>query len=78
MENMTSNNGQTKLHYTVPTRGLIGFSTEFMTMTKGYGILNHTYNTSFFASSFRKRYIHTISIIAVSAAMKVNRIFSYG
>ena len=43
MENMGSNNGQTKLHYTVPTRGLIGFSTEFMTMTKGYGILNHTY-----------------------------------
>ena len=43
MENMISNNGQTKLHYTVPTRGLIGFSTEFMTMTKGYGILNHTY-----------------------------------
>ena len=43
MENMTSNDGQVKLHYTVPTRGLIGFSTEFMTMTKGYGILNHTY-----------------------------------
>lgn len=43
MENMSSDNGQTKLSYTVPTRGLIGFSTEFMTMTKGYGILNHTY-----------------------------------
>ena len=43
MENMTSVDGQVKLHYTVPTRGLIGFSTEFMTMTKGYGILNHTY-----------------------------------
>lgn len=43
MENMTSTDGQVKLHYTVPTRGLIGFSTEFMTMTKGYGILNHTY-----------------------------------
>ena len=43
MENMSSNNGQTRLQYTVPTRGLIGFSTEFMTMTKGYGILNHTY-----------------------------------
>ncbi len=43
MENMTSIDGQVKLHYTVPTRGLIGFSTEFMTMTKGYGILNHTY-----------------------------------
>ena len=43
MENMTSKENQVKLHYTVPTRGLIGFSTEFMTMTKGYGILNHTY-----------------------------------
>ena len=43
MENMTTTDGQVKLHYTVPTRGLIGFSTEFMTMTKGYGILNHTY-----------------------------------
>ena len=43
MENMTSSENQVKLHYTVPTRGLIGFSTEFMTMTKGYGILNHTY-----------------------------------
>ena len=43
MENMVSSENQVKLHYTVPTRGLIGFSTEFMTMTKGYGILNHTY-----------------------------------
>ena len=43
MENMTSAENQVKLQYTVPTRGLIGFSTEFMTMTKGYGILNHTY-----------------------------------
>ncbi len=43
MENMISTDNQVKLHYTVPTRGLIGFSTEFMTMTKGYGILNHTY-----------------------------------
>ncbi len=43
MENMATKDGEVKLHYTVPTRGLIGFSTEFMTMTKGYGILNHTY-----------------------------------
>ena len=43
MENMTSSENQVKIHYTVPTRGLIGFSTEFMTMTKGYGILNHTF-----------------------------------
>ena len=43
MENMSNVGNQVKLHYTVPTRGLIGFSTEFMTMTKGYGTLNHTY-----------------------------------
>jgi len=45
MKNMLSTNGQTKLHYIVPTRGLIGFMTEFMTMTKGYGIINHTFDS---------------------------------
>jgi GTP-binding protein TypA/BipA len=43
MENMDTFEGQVTLNYIVPTRGLIGFSTEFMTMTKGYGIINHTY-----------------------------------
>ncbi len=43
MENMTSRDGQTRLNYIVPSRGLIGFSTDFMTMTKGYGIINHTF-----------------------------------
>lgn len=43
MENMTNHDGQVRLAYTIPSRGLIGFTTEFMTMTKGYGIMNHTY-----------------------------------
>ena len=43
MENMTTNENQVRLNYTMPSRGLIGFSTEFMTMTKGYGMINHTY-----------------------------------
>ena len=43
MENMHNSENQVRLSYTVPSRGLIGFSTEFMTMTKGYGIINHTY-----------------------------------
>ena len=43
MENMTNINNLVRLLYTVPSRGLIGFSTDFMTMTKGYGILNHTF-----------------------------------
>ena len=43
MENMTSNNGQTRVNYVIPSRGLIGFSTDFMTLTRGYGIINHTF-----------------------------------
>ena len=43
MENMSNINGQTRLLYTIPSRGLIGFSTDFMTLTKGYGIMSHSF-----------------------------------
>ncbi len=43
MESMTNFENQVRLIYTIPSRGLIGFSTEFMTLTKGYGIMNHTF-----------------------------------
>ncbi len=43
MENMEHIENQVRLQYTVPSRGLIGFMTEFMTMTKGYGMINHTF-----------------------------------
>ena len=43
MENMTNVNNLVRLNYTIPSRGLIGFSTDFMTMTRGYGIINHTF-----------------------------------
>jgi GTP-binding protein len=45
MENMQPFDTQTKLLYTVPSRGLIGFTTEFMTLTKGYGILSHAFKS---------------------------------
>ena len=38
-------NGQTRLIFNVLARGLIGYSTEFMSMTKGYGIINHTFDS---------------------------------
>ena len=44
MENMTNYNNLVRLTYTIPSRGLIGFTTDFMTMTKGYGIINHTFS----------------------------------
>ncbi len=43
MENMINYENQIRLLYTIPSRGLIGFMTEFMTMTKGYGIINHSF-----------------------------------
>ena len=43
MDNMTHIGSLTRITYTIPSRGLIGFSTNFMTLTKGYGIMNHTF-----------------------------------
>ncbi len=43
MVNMNNHGNSVRLNYVVPSRGLIGFMTEFMTMTKGYGIINHTF-----------------------------------
>ena len=43
MENMTTVNSLTRLSYVIPSRGLIGFMTYFMTITSGYGIINHTF-----------------------------------
>lgn len=42
MINMTSAiNGYTRLEFLIPSRGIIGFRSEFMTDTKGNGIMNH-------------------------------------
>ncbi len=41
--NMENFENQSRLTYKVPSRGLLGFMTDFMTMTKGYGIINHTF-----------------------------------
>ncbi|HDK4640691.1 TPA: translational GTPase TypA [Staphylococcus aureus] len=39
----TTDNGLTRLIFNVPARGMIGYTTEFMSMTRGYGIINHTF-----------------------------------
>jgi GTP-binding protein len=36
--------GRVRLDYTVPSRGLIGFQTEFRTMTRGTGLLHHVFD----------------------------------
>lgn len=46
MQNMINKgDGQVRMDFLVPSRGLIGYTTEFMAQTKGYGILNHTFDS---------------------------------
>ena len=44
METMSNTETQTRVIYQIPSRGLIGFNTDFMTVTKGYGIINHSFS----------------------------------
>lgn len=39
----TGDDGTTRLRFIVPARGLVGFRSLFLTETKGYGILHHSY-----------------------------------
>ncbi|RUS48463.1 translational GTPase TypA [Cohnella sp. AR92] len=42
MVNMINNgNGQIRLEFLIPARGLIGYRTNFLTLTRGYGVMNH-------------------------------------
>lgn len=43
VETMESHNGQTRMIFTVPTRGLIGYRQQFITTTRGTGILEKTF-----------------------------------
>lgn len=40
---MSNDDSNTKINYVIPSRGLIGFITNFLTLTKGYGIIAHTF-----------------------------------
>ena len=40
---MSNTETQTRLVYNIPSRGLIGFNTNFMTLTGGYGIISHSF-----------------------------------
>jgi GTP-binding protein len=44
MKNMLTFNENTRLEFIIPSRGLIGYRAEFMTDTKGTGILHHNFN----------------------------------
>jgi len=46
MVNMINNgSGQVRLEFLIPARGLIGYSTNFLTLTRGYGVMNHAFDS---------------------------------
>ncbi|KRN13707.1 stress response membrane GTPase [Fructilactobacillus fructivorans] len=45
MKNMENvGNGQVRMTFLAPSRGLIGYSTQFLSLTRGYGIMNHSFS----------------------------------
>jgi GTP-binding protein len=60
--------GRVRLEYVVPARGLIGFRTEFLTETRGTGILNHVFEGYFpWVGELRTR--HSGSLVADRSGM---------
>ena len=46
MVNMINNGtGQVRMEFIIPARGLIGYRTNFLTLTRGYGIMNHAFDS---------------------------------
>ena len=45
LDMINNGSGQVRLVFMVPARGLIGYTTDFMTLTRGYGIINHTFDS---------------------------------
>ncbi|MCC7228375.1 MAG: translational GTPase TypA [Burkholderiaceae bacterium] len=44
LDMVSDGKGRTRLEYRVPARGLIGFQGDFMTMTRGNGLMSHTFD----------------------------------
>jgi GTP-binding protein len=46
MVNMINNgSGNVRIEFLIPSRGLIGYRTDFLTLTRGYGIMNHAFDS---------------------------------
>ena len=44
LDMVVGENGTTRLRYEIPTRGLIGFRNDFLTMTRGTGVMYHNFD----------------------------------
>ena len=67
MSDMIESNGQTRLVYVIPSRGLLGFVSNFLTLTKGYGIINHTFK------EYRPVYAHSVGERPLGVLVSVDK-----
>ena len=70
LDSMSAKNGRTFMEMTIPTRGLIGFEFEVLTLTNGEGIMSHLfkeYRTD--SGDIRTRYTGTLVSIEKGEAM---------
>ena len=44
LDMVSDGHGRVRLDYRIPARGLIGFQSEFMTMTRGTGMMSHVFD----------------------------------
>ncbi len=65
--NMDDDGLNTRLDYVIPSRGLIGFVSNFLTMTKGYGIINHTFK------EYRPRFLKEVGTRSLGVLVSVNQ-----
>jgi len=59
----------TRLTYDIPTAGLIGMNTDFMTLTKGFGILSHVYKDHRPKTNYTNKGHHQGVLIASETGM---------
>ena len=64
---MVEVNGQSRLNYVIPSRGLLGFVSNFLTLTKGYGIINHTFK------EYRPVYSHSVGERQIGVLVSVDK-----
>ena len=67
MIDMVETNGQTRLTYVIPSRGLLGFVNNFLTLTKGYGIINHTFK------EYRPVYSHSVGERSIGVLVSTDK-----
>jgi len=81
MIDMVQGSGYTRLEFKVPSRGLIGFSNEFLTSTRGTGTINHSfYEYEFYKGPIPTRTRGTLVAMApgTSVAYSLNNLQDRG